>query len=45
MAHEWDRGVLNESSWHGMEEIGVFAAPDTPQKPAKPRRCRWHGAC
>lgn len=25
MAHEWDRGVLNQSSWHGLEEIGVFS--------------------
>lgn len=24
MAHEWDRGVLNSSSWHGLEEIGTF---------------------
>jgi hypothetical protein len=22
--HEWDRGVLNASSWHGLEEIGTF---------------------
>lgn len=25
MAHEWDRGVLTASSWHGLEEIGVMA--------------------
>lgn len=24
MAHMWDRGVLSASSWHGLEEIGVF---------------------
>lgn len=24
MAHLWDRGVLNTSSWHGLEEVGVF---------------------
>jgi hypothetical protein len=24
MAHMWDRGVLNASSWHGLEEVGVF---------------------
>lgn len=24
MAHQWDRGVLNASSWHGLEEVGVF---------------------
>lgn len=24
MAHMWSRGVLNASSWHGLEEIGVF---------------------
>ena len=23
--HEWDRGVLNASSWHGLEELGTFA--------------------
>lgn len=22
--HEWDRGVLDASSWHGLEEIGTF---------------------
>lgn len=27
MAHMWDRGVLNASSWHGLEEVGCFAAP------------------
>lgn len=25
MAHLWDRGVLNASSWHGLEELGTFA--------------------
>lgn len=25
MAHEWDRGVLNASSWHGLETVGVMA--------------------
>ena len=25
MAHDWDRGVLNASSWHGLEELGTFA--------------------
>jgi len=25
MAHCFDRGVLNKSSWHGMEEVGVFS--------------------
>jgi len=24
MSHEWDRGVLAKSSWHGLEEIGTF---------------------
>lgn len=24
MSHEWDRGVLATSSWHGLESIGVF---------------------
>jgi hypothetical protein len=24
MAHMWDRGVLNASSWHGLEEVGSF---------------------
>jgi Domain of unknown function (DUF932) len=24
MAHQWDRGVLNASSWHGLEEVGVY---------------------
>lgn len=24
MAHEWFRGVLNASSWHGLEEIGIM---------------------
>ncbi len=22
--HQWDRGVLDSSSWHGLEEVGVF---------------------
>ena len=25
MAHEWHRGVLTASSWHGLEEVGVMA--------------------
>lgn len=25
MAHQWDRGVLNAASWHGLEEVGVMA--------------------
>lgn len=29
MAHEWDRGVLNASSWHGLEEIGTFDSADS----------------
>lgn len=24
MSHEWDAGVLNESSWHGLEKVGVM---------------------
>ena len=28
MSHEWDRGVLNASSWHGLEEIGVMASAE-----------------
>jgi hypothetical protein len=24
MSHMWDRGVLDSSSWHGLEEVGVF---------------------
>lgn len=24
MSHAWDRGVLDASSWHGLEEIGTF---------------------
>lgn len=24
MSHEWDRGVLNTSSWHGLEDIAVM---------------------
>lgn len=24
MAHEWDRGVLDSSSWHRLEEVGVM---------------------
>ncbi len=27
MSSEWDRGVLNASSWHGLEEVGTFAEP------------------
>jgi hypothetical protein len=25
MSHEWHRGVLTTSSWHGLEEVGVMA--------------------
>lgn len=28
MSHEWDRGVLNKSSWHGLEEIGSLHNAD-----------------
>jgi hypothetical protein len=28
MAHEWHRGVLNASSWHGLEEVGVMVGAD-----------------
>jgi len=28
MSHEWDRGILNESSWHGLEEVGTFLDGD-----------------
>jgi Domain of unknown function (DUF932) len=28
MAHEWHRGVLAASSWHGLEKIGVMATSD-----------------
>lgn len=24
MSHEWDRGVLTDASWHGLEELGVL---------------------
>lgn len=24
MSHMWDRGVLNKSSWHGLEEVGTL---------------------
>ena len=26
MAHEWHRGVLTASSWHGLEEVGVMTS-------------------
>ncbi len=29
MAHMWDRGVLDASSWHGLEEVGVFTDADS----------------
>lgn len=29
MAHMWDRGVLDASSWHGQEEVGVFTDADS----------------
>uniref|UniRef100_A0A6H1ZBZ9 DUF932 domain-containing protein n=1 Tax=viral metagenome TaxID=1070528 RepID=A0A6H1ZBZ9_9ZZZZ len=28
MAHQWDRGVLNASSWHELEEIGTMATAE-----------------
>lgn len=28
MAHEWHRGVLTASSWHGLEEVGVMSTAD-----------------
>ncbi len=28
MTHEWDRGVLASSSWHGLEELGAMATSD-----------------
>lgn len=28
MSHEWDRGVLNQSSWHGLEEVGTFVTAE-----------------
>jgi hypothetical protein len=28
MAHQWDRGVLTASSWHGLEEVGALAGAD-----------------
>lgn len=28
MSHEWHRGVLTASSWHGLEEVGVMATDD-----------------
>ena len=29
MAHQWDRGVLAASSWHGLEEIGTFESAES----------------
>lgn len=26
MSHQWDRGVLTSSSWHGLEDIGVMVS-------------------
>lgn len=28
MAHQWHRGVLDTSSWHGLEEVGKMATAD-----------------
>ena len=28
MSHEWHRGVLDTSSWHGLEEVGVMVDAD-----------------
>lgn len=28
MSHEWHRGVLETSSWHGLEEVGVMVGAD-----------------
>ena len=28
MAHEWDRGVLTNASWHGLEELGVLTTAE-----------------
>ena len=28
MAHEWDRGVLNAASWHGLEELGAMVTAE-----------------
>jgi hypothetical protein len=28
MAHEWHRGVLDTSSWHGLEEVGKMATAE-----------------
>jgi len=28
MAHEWHRGILDKSSWHGLEEVGVMVGAD-----------------
>lgn len=28
MTHQWHRGTLNASSWHGLEEVGVMADAD-----------------
>lgn len=28
MAHQWHKGVLTASSWHGLEEIGTMASAD-----------------
>lgn len=28
MSHEWHRGVLTTSSWHGLEDVGVLSTAD-----------------
>lgn len=28
MAHEWDRGILTQASWHGLEELGVLVTAE-----------------
>jgi hypothetical protein len=28
MAHQWHRGVLTASSWHGLEDVGIMADAD-----------------
>ena len=28
MAHEWDRGILTNASWHGLEELGILVTAE-----------------
>ena len=28
MSHEWDRGLLTQASWHGLEELGTLVTAD-----------------